>query len=71
MIGGKGGITLDEHTTIPLRLEYAGPTRKPTQEELSLDVHWLTKDPPWDPATTNESLDNTLLVPLEYSNMLG
>ena len=49
------------------------PIRMPTQEELdTLEIHWLTADTPWNPATISEPLDeNTLSVPLGYSNHLG
>ena len=46
----------------------------PTSEELdnnNIHVYWLTDAVPWDPTTTSESLDDTMPVPIGYSNDMG
>ena len=48
------------------------PIRMPTQDELdTLHVNWLTNNAPWDPNSVSEPADDTLPVPLGYSNTLG
>ena len=43
-----------------------------TQDEFdALDVYWLTNDAPWDPNSVSEPADDTLPIPLGYSNTLG
>ena len=44
----------------------------PTQDELdTLHDNWLTNDAPWDSNYISEPTDDTLPVPLGYSNTLG
>jgi len=73
--GGRGSILFDDTFSIPLQLEQAlmtCPIRMPTQDELdTLHDNWLTNDAPWDSNYISEPTDDTLPVPLGYSNTLG